>query len=54
MGVECGDEEGQTAFFARHVHADILRAAEIIKRHRVLLVTQNLIGCPSRKAIRRT
>ncbi|HOC71668.1 MAG TPA: radical SAM protein [Candidatus Hydrogenedentes bacterium] len=47
MGVECGDEEVANGLLRRGMsNADILKAAEIIKRHRVLLVTQNLIGLP--------
>ena len=47
MGVECGDERAANEVLKRKLkNVEIQNAAEILKRHGVLLVTQNLNGLP--------
>lgn len=53
MGVECGNEAVANAVLDRRLRNDqIVGASDIIKRHRVKLVTQNLIGLPVADAYR--
>jgi radical SAM superfamily enzyme YgiQ (UPF0313 family) len=51
MGVECGDEEIAGKVLKRHTpNQRIHRAADVLKRHKVKFVTQNMMGLPVEQA----
>ena len=51
MGVECGDEQIAGKVLKRHTpNQRIHRAADVLKRHKVKFVTQNMMGLPVEQA----
>ena len=47
FGLECGDESYRSQYLNRHMsNADILKGAEILRRHGVLIMTANMFGLP--------
>ena len=53
MGIECGDERvANTVLDRRLCNDDLLRACRTIKKHRIKLTTQNLVGLPLPDAYR--
>ena len=51
MGVECGDEQVAGKVLKRHTpNQRIHRAADVLRRHEVKFVTQNMMGLPVERA----
>ncbi len=47
FGLECGDEIYRAKYLNRHMsNPDILRGAEILRRHNVVIITYNMFGMP--------